>query len=700
VLQIFRTRDWLVLGPVGLAALGLAIWGFTVCPQCGCAGNECQQDATLAGVIQKSLDILVGRGNYTIARGHPWQLVVAAYLVPAVALFAAAKLFLGDLRKDVRVAFARNSRGHTIVCGLGDTGRHVVQNLQAIGERVVVVNALNDSAHAVSCENGGVPVIKGDATDAKTLELAGLRHAKALVLTTADDAVNLEIALHADEVAGKRRSGAQPLRVLSEMRSEWLYHTLTAHRNVVLGSSLVEFKAFNAHENAARLLFRHEAFTRRRPVMAVAPPHLVVVGFGRIGREVVAHAIRTAFALPSERLIITIVDRRGEAAAGDFFSTYPGIRDIAEIGFIAAALTTDAPDHWAPVEAAVKTRPPTAVIVCLPDDDQSLFTGLGLRSRLDDLDQIATSVFIRLRQSRKLGDFTSAMEQLGPLQGRLVPFGDLSYLTSIKVLFEDDLDELARAHHEQWLKSAPAGVRGPAEQPWDRLPETFKQANRQFADHVNVKLRAAGLHARWSSSPSPKPLVLTEAEVTSLAEMEHWRWSVERRMAGWRFGSERDNIRRRHPLLLDWSALDERTREQNRNQVRDLSDLLRRVGLELEREEIISAIGAAFEPASERVAAFRAPGNQERLIVVVEPLDPRSLELARAAQALPNVAVWLLLSRKAMLAFDSGVDWTGSDRMQDLAKLSAGWLTGEELERLEGGTPATGQPRSIAASRA
>ncbi len=191
----------------------------------------------------------------------------------------------------------------------------------------------------------------------------------------------------------------------------------------------------------------------------------------------------------------------------------------------------------------------TAVIVALPDDDASLAVGLRIRRHLDEYRHLTTPVLARLRQKQKLGEFTANLEQIGPLHHRFVPFGDMANLTSTTLLFEQRLDAIARAHHDvhrdfvrRARESAAKGAQegAPADLPWERLPEIYKQSNRNFADHVAVKLRAAGLRLR--PAKAPRPIMLSDHEVERLAAIEHWRWTVEHRMAGWTHGEERDEI--------------------------------------------------------------------------------------------------------------------------------------------------------------
>src|SRR5258708_25470241 len=151
---MYKNRDWFILAPIGLIAFALAFWGFS-----GCAGADCKPESMWVA-LQRSLSLIRGFGIYSFGK-DPWQVVVAQYVLPAVALLAFGKLFLVNMRRDVRVAFARKSRNHTIVCGLGETGRCVVDNLRGRGERVVAIDLDSETPNAQSCEHAGVPVIQG-----------------------------------------------------------------------------------------------------------------------------------------------------------------------------------------------------------------------------------------------------------------------------------------------------------------------------------------------------------------------------------------------------------------------------------------------------------------------------------------------------------------------------------------------------------
>lgn len=84
-------------------------------------------------------------------------------------------------------------RGHVIVCGLGQVGSAIVDDLARSGHEVVAVDQREDQAGIPD----GVRVLTGDATDDEVLERAGLAHASTLVLAMDADASNVFVALSA-----------------------------------------------------------------------------------------------------------------------------------------------------------------------------------------------------------------------------------------------------------------------------------------------------------------------------------------------------------------------------------------------------------------------------------------------------------------------------------------------------------------------
>ena len=155
LLSNFRAGDWIATALAAVLAGVLAYWGFLRCADCG--------PKTPAEIISATIALLrfSGRG-YSLA-SQPWQLVVAQYLVPVVSAWAAFKLIVANLRRDVRVMLVRRYRDHVIVCGIGSTGGQVAENLALAGFKVAAVDLVADGPEVTTCETLRLPVLKGDA---------------------------------------------------------------------------------------------------------------------------------------------------------------------------------------------------------------------------------------------------------------------------------------------------------------------------------------------------------------------------------------------------------------------------------------------------------------------------------------------------------------------------------------------------------
>jgi Trk K+ transport system NAD-binding subunit len=95
--------------------------------------------------------------------------------------------------------------GHVLVCGLGNVGYRLVQELTAMGERVVTIDNKNDNPFLNIVRQKGVPVFIGDATVPELLRQSRADTAKAVIAATSDELANLEIALLVREMNPKQR---------------------------------------------------------------------------------------------------------------------------------------------------------------------------------------------------------------------------------------------------------------------------------------------------------------------------------------------------------------------------------------------------------------------------------------------------------------------------------------------------------------
>jgi voltage-gated potassium channel Kch len=624
----FRSEDWIATGVAAVVAAALAYWGFLLCADCG-PKNPLEIVSAIIALLRFS-----GRG-YTLS-GQPWQLVVAQYLVPAVAAWAAFKFVVANLRRDVRAMLVRRYRRHVIVCGIGSTGRQVAEAMTAAGFRVAAIDLAEDGPEITACETLRIPVLRGDARLERQLEVASLQHARAMVICCGEDSLNLDIGLKAATVLKSlpqtmrptiRPGGDEPTLILPEMRQAWLLQAIASNTAHALAAGAAEIRPFNTHRNAARLLLRRPSIARCC-YAADQSPVLVLLGFGHLGLQIVRQSIHM-LARPHARPHFVVIDADATEAVARFRQQEPAVDTLATFETLDASLKPDWPMPFELLAARLPAGEISAVVACAGSDGVNLRAALECRAWLDRAGQFATPLYYRLERRGTLGPLSLDMDSFGGAGDRLCPFGASAEVMGPSVLIDDSLDTLPRLCHAQYVSrgDAAASAAGVA---WSALPEAYKESNRLEADHIELKLRLAGL--RSMPAKQPRILALTNTEIDNLAQSEHHRWLVERTLAGWRHGP-RDEARRLHPLLCDWAALPEETRGGLRARVADLPVLLATAAREVRRERIV--------PVTSPDVVTATNDQQDYPIYVIDAFDAGLHGTIADIAERRDAAVWL-----------------------------------------------------------
>ncbi len=141
-----------------------------------------------------------------------------------------------DLRKELGLPERRvRMKDHYIICGYGNVGREVMEQLVKKGEKFLVIE--NDRARVETLVEKGVPVISGDAESESILEKAIISSAKGLIATM-KDSQNLIVVLTAKTLNPK-------IYVVSEVED----HNNVGKLKMVGADSII-----NCHEMGARLM--------------------------------------------------------------------------------------------------------------------------------------------------------------------------------------------------------------------------------------------------------------------------------------------------------------------------------------------------------------------------------------------------------------------------------------------------------------
>lgn len=147
-------------------------------------------------------------------RDFPQSIFLQAFhfLMPVVGLIVLAQgladfgsLFFNrkTRNKEWEMAVASTMQDHIILVGLGHLGYRVALKLHEMGEALAVIEFKADADTVNAVKHMGVPVIHDDATRPSILEAANIKKARAIIMASQNDAMNLQIALKARKLNPK-----------------------------------------------------------------------------------------------------------------------------------------------------------------------------------------------------------------------------------------------------------------------------------------------------------------------------------------------------------------------------------------------------------------------------------------------------------------------------------------------------------------
>ena len=145
-------------------------------------------------------------------------------------------------------------------------------------------------------------------------------------------------------------------------------------------------------------------------------------------------------------------------------------------------------------------------------------------------------------------------------------------------LTKERLEEAAKQIHLNYMESVKPT--NPSLMPWDKLDESLKHSNRDQAAFCEEILNSCDYEVRAVQNSATMP-DFTQEEVERMAEIEHGRWNAERLLSGWRYGKEKDILKKISPWLIGWSEMPEEIKQYDRDAILNYCKILEKAGLEV-----------------------------------------------------------------------------------------------------------------------
>jgi hypothetical protein len=429
----------------------------------------------------------------------------------------------------------------------------------------------------------GIIVLAGDATRASMLSRAGAQRARYVIALTGDDGANMATAIKLQQVLknSPSRPSSHRTTCIVHMVDLSLCELFKQHAIFRPDIDRLDVRVFNTYESAARLLFAEHPLEEPGTTCRRKKPHLVILGFGKMGQSVALQAAKIAHYASGVPLRVTILDRDAARLGNMFLGSYPNYPKTCEVEFVSAEIGTA--QCLACVQQWVR-EPDHCVTLAACLDDESECIGAAIRIAAHFRDNPAP-LFVRIADTTGLASLFEDAQGRPHWLDSLHPFGLICQTCRIDTVIDGRLDVLAQAIHKAYVEEEQKGGRAlldGAMRPWANLDPAFRDSNRQQADHIPVKLRAIDCHGVGKLEPGAAVASFRSEDVEMMAKMEHARWNAERFLAGWSLGP-RDPELRTDPGLVQWDDLPEHVREKDRNTVRNMPALLDAIGEKIVR---------------------------------------------------------------------------------------------------------------------
>jgi voltage-gated potassium channel Kch len=503
--------------------------------------------------------------------------IVAIFLIVAgvgtfIAIFAEI-IWLRDKIREFPVLFYRD---HVIICGLNEVTETLIGQFRTEKTKSVVICGKESIDEAEKFRGRSTVALFGDPLDPAMLSRARLKNARALLTLTGSDGLNAEITLSAIKILKKRKG--KPLTCILQITNPGLWKIIREKALSPVATGAVRIDFYNGPALGAQVLIN----TYFCPLIPGWNDHsalFIVIGAGRFGESIISRAAHEWFDAKSSRLTIVLVDLHAGSIKERLISTYPHLKEFVDIHAISADVqsagfqTTGFMKEYAHFSHAL-------AFVCLRDDTIGLTAALALSHHL-----VGMSAQILVRMDHNPGLARLVEEQVtGDIP--IIPFNSLSLAARSDLVLGGIREMLARAIHEQYRATVSRNARvqtDTAVDSWDDLSERLRESNRLQAEDILRKIRAVGCDIIPMTDWTAKTFSFTPEEIEYLAEMEHERWVKAMREEGFSLGPIKDELEKKHPLMVPYSDLPESEKEKDRDTIRMIPRYLALIDFQIYR---------------------------------------------------------------------------------------------------------------------
>jgi hypothetical protein len=429
----------------------------------------------------------------------------------------------------------------------------VARTLDRRSTLVVITNANDDRVHLARRQGARVVLVDFN-TPSTLVSLRLWRHLGRLYLMAPEPAINLLwldlISRRLSEVGDKQR-----LPLIVRIDDPWLAEAWRAQQ---FGGSDTRWAAdvVGKYEvTAVRLLDGIIATGYTKRVFVCGTSQLTLALCADLTRRALEREFYTppgAVPLPG----LTLVERDAE----EYLRDHEFYRQQA--GFISDGPAIDAVPEAPTIPTMLRligdADPSTSAVILV--DTHAATTGTRLAARFPEMPVYTSDLNTNIADD--------SIQVVGLLQSYSL------VLDTREGQVQDAWERAARLIHERYVATIdPNSTRSPAAMPWAELNEFYRGSNRRQVRNALWMVEQIAGHT-WNTWGSP-PAQLSGREMADLppleqlalmgfdkhsalnmAQAEHEDWCRYYRRNGWKYGATRDDSRRIHDKLVDWSVVE------------------------------------------------------------------------------------------------------------------------------------------------
>ena len=565
---LLAVRDTYLSGPNNQNLVWASIWLTLDIPSRDASGW-----AKLMNILGSLTITWAGLRIYMAAVGVKYDTFVARYLMRNHVV-----IFAGDSS-----ALTRSHLSHKSVHLVNDSSNCEMAvelaHFLAAEHRVLLCLPGIDEVTRSRLWDSGVSIIEVDASTPDALICSGSKRARILFAMRDHYEENILLVRNAVSVSGPD-SGLICHLMIEPLEEKRVFNIEDYFENNLAS----RIRLFNQSEIIARCLLVNFPPDADVALMSQVRVHLVLVGFGDLGEAILLLLARLGHYRSELTPKVTIVAPNAVSDIQSLTGKFPLLNEYLELaGFDVDLnrLSCSQVNHW-----FSDFVPPTMIYICSKSELLNLkvakLTIPVIAKSCSHYTTVPSVVILDPPGGSVLRQFGKEPANKSRVYLCTVALassdGDHSVLA--RSLFSDLDDSRAKRLHQSYCESDnqrcaldPSKKRAPANLSWDLLPESFRNANRWSADHVDVKMRAVG--RIFSSNFGDSNDELTTEELEVLSRMEHARWCAERQLDGWKYGDVRDDALKVHNLLVPFNQLSEDDKNRDRENVLAIIKIVR-----------------------------------------------------------------------------------------------------------------------------